>query len=365
MPTSAFRRDFAHTCETILIATIGGFGFWSVGVPGGLVSGSMLLVAIAAMAGRPMRIPLPLARASFVALGILLGGVVSPATLAGIATWPLSVAILAMSAISILALTACYLRVVHRWDRLSALLGASPGSMAQVMALSAELGGDLRGIAVVQVIRVLLIVLGLPAGLALAGWTVDPVIVAHKPAELSAGDLTLLISTSTLAAVAMFRVGFPGGLLFGAMAGSGVLHGADLIRATIPDWAGSLTVIILGAIAGARFVNTGPRVLAGYVAAALGSFAVAAMTAASFALIVVAVLPLRAADAIVAFAPGAQETMMVLALALHLDPIYVGAHHLVRFLIVSLSVAAVARRLSSRSPDASQRPSSRRKSHAD
>jgi hypothetical protein len=35
--------------------------------------------------------------------------------------------------------------------------------------------------------------------------------------------------------------------------------------------------------------------------------------------------------------------MMVLALALHLDPVYVGAHHLARFLVVTFSVAAGAR----------------------
>jgi hypothetical protein len=53
---------------------------------------------------------------------------------------------------------------------------------------------------------------------------------------------------------------------------------------------------------------------------------------------------------IVAFAPGAQDTMMVLALALHLDPVYVGAHHLARFLAVSFSVAIVARRVVRRLP---------------
>jgi uncharacterized membrane protein AbrB (regulator of aidB expression) len=37
--------------------------------------------------------------------------------------------------------------------------------------------------------------------------------------------------------------------------------------------------------------------------------------------------------------------MMVLALALHLDPVYVGAHHLARFLVVTFSVAIAARRI--------------------
>jgi uncharacterized membrane protein AbrB (regulator of aidB expression) len=53
----------------------------------------------------------------------------------------------------------------------------------------------------------------------------------------------------------------------------------------------------------------------------------------------------RVADAVVAFAPGAQDSMMVLALSLHLDPIYVGAHHLSRFLLVSLLVPFLAHRL--------------------
>jgi hypothetical protein len=51
------------------------------------------------------------------------------------------------------------------------------------------------------------------------------------------------------------------------------------------------------------------------------------------------------ANVVIAFAPGAQDTMMVLALALHLDPVYVGAHHLVRFLVVTLAVAVAARRV--------------------
>ena len=117
-----------------------------------------------------------------------------------------------------------------------------------------------------------------------------------------------------------------------------------------PWWAGSAAVLTLGAVAGARFANTSPKILLGYLAAAFGSFAVAVTVAALFALVVVALLPFRIADVIVAFAPGAQDTMMVLALAMHLDPVYVGAHHLARFLAVSFSVAVVARRLVHREP---------------
>jgi membrane AbrB-like protein len=341
-------RELMRAAETLLIAAVGGVGFHLIGFPGGLVSGSMLTVAVAALAGRPMTVPVILARLCFIMVGILLGAVVTPETLRGVATWPLSVAILVVAAICMMTATACYLRWVHGWDSLSALLGASPGSMAQVMALSAEFGADVRGIAIVHVLRVLLIVLGLPAGLALFGSTVEPIVSPRGAAESSFAELATLVTVSTLIALAMSRARFPGGLMFGAMAGSGFLHGADLVHVSLPWWAGSAAMLTLGAVAGAKFANTGPRLLLSHLGAAFGSFAVAVSVAASFALLVAALLPFRIADVIVAFAPGAQDTMMVLALAMHLDPVYVGAHHLARFLAVSFSVAVVARRLARR-----------------
>ena len=53
-------------------------------------------------------------------------------------------------------------------------------------------------------------------------------------------------------------------------------------------------------------------------------------------------LPFRPADVVIAFAPGSQDQMMLLALALKLDPIYVGAHHLSRWLVVTFSIAIFA-----------------------
>jgi uncharacterized protein len=334
--------------ETLLVAAAGAGLLELVGFPGALVAGSMLAVAVAALAGRPMRVPLPLARVCFVMVGMLLGTVVTPQTLRGIATWPLSVALLMVAAMTTLAGTAAYLRWVHGWQALSALLGASPGSMAQVMALAAELGADLRGVAIVQVMRVLLIVLGVPAGLAVFGLAVTPVASLPAAGAGSFTELAILVIASTGSALAMLCLRFPGGLMFGAMFGAAVLNGSGLVHASLPWWLGSAAVVTLGAVAGARFANTGLRMLLSYLGAALGSFAVAGLVAASFALLVAALLPLRIADVIVAFAPGAQDTMMVLALTLGLDPIYVGAHHLVRFLVVSLAIAVAARRFGGR-----------------
>jgi membrane AbrB-like protein len=348
-------RTLIETAETLAIALAGGLAFTLLGLPAGLVSGSVLAVAAAALSGRPVRVPLGLAYFCYVIVGTLLGAVVTPETLRGVTTWPASIALLLLASIGMMGATTIYLRVVHRWDPLSALLAASPGAMAQVIALSTELGGDLRAIAIVQTVRVLLLVIGLPNGLALFGLVVPAMPVPRGPAGFAVlGEMVLLVTVATTFAIGFQRFRFPGGLLFGAMAGSAILHGTGLIHAVLPWWIGSISVITLGALVGSRFANTTLRMLVGYLGAALGSFAVSMAVATVFILIVARLFPFPIANIVIAFSPGAQDTMMVLALALHLDPVYVGAHHLARFLVVTFSVAIAARRVARRdsaSPD--------------
>ena len=82
-----------------------------------------------------MTIPAPLARVVFVLIGISLGGAVTPETLKGVATWPLSVVLLCIGMICATFGSALYLKKVHGWDMLSALFGSAPGALSQVMAL--------------------------------------------------------------------------------------------------------------------------------------------------------------------------------------------------------------------------------------
>ena len=347
----AFRRILIETVETLAIALAGGLAFTWLGLPAGLVSGSVVAVATAALLGRPMRVPLALARICYVVVGTLLGTVVTPETLRGVVTWPASVALLMLASLGMIAATMTYLRVVHRWDRFSALMGASPGSMAQVIALSSELGSDLRAVAIVQTVRVLLLVVGLPNGLALFGLVVPAVPLPRGPAGFSVlGEMLLLLGVAVTFAHVFLRLRFPGGLLFGALAGSAVLHGSGLIHAALPWWVGGASVITLGALVGSRFANTSVRMLVGHLGAAFGSFAVSMAVATVFVLIVARLFSFPIANIVIAFAPGAQDTMMVLALALHLDPVYVGAHHLARFLVVTLAIAVAARRIAGKDP---------------
>lgn len=338
------RRMLLHTAETLLVAAAGGTLFTLVGFPAGLISGSLLSVAAVALAGRPLMVPDPLWRVISVLVGISLGAVATPETLKGLAAFPISIAVLLVATAAMTVATTSYLRWVHGWDWQSALFGASPGALAQVMMLATEYRADMRAIAIVQVMRVVILTIGIPTGLAYFGLTATGAFLPKSSAGIaSLSELAILVGVSTAAAVGLRAIRFPGGLMFGAMLASAVLHGSGYIEAVLPWWAVAAAVIGIGAVTGSRFANTDPITLLRYLGAALGSFAVAISVASAFVLALTAFLPLRIADVVVAFSPGAQDTMMVLALALHLDPIFIGAHHLARYMLVSLTIPLLGR----------------------
>ncbi|MEX0842343.1 MAG: AbrB family transcriptional regulator, partial [Xanthobacteraceae bacterium] len=236
-----------------------------------------------------------------------------------------------------------YLRLVHGWDAKSALYGASPGGMAQVIALATQAGADIRAVVIVQTVRVVFLAVGIPAGLALFGLAASP--TASLGAETFTASwlsIVLLVVFSTFTAMLLHWIRFPASMVFGAMLGSGILHGGGFMEAALPSWLVSAAIIGLGATVGARFANTPARLFFAYLGAALGSFAVAGAIATAFALLVASITSTQIADLVIAFSPGAQDTMMVLALSLNIDPVFVGAHQLARFLVVSLSLPVFA-----------------------
>ncbi|MDO8876846.1 MAG: AbrB family transcriptional regulator [Pseudolabrys sp.] len=336
---------FRDVAETLTFAAAGGLTFGLLGMPAGYLSGSILFVAGAALAGRPMRIPAPAVQVLQVLIGISLGAVVTPETLRGIATYPLSIGVLIAATAAITVVGTVYLRTVHRWDTVTAYLAAVPGGLSQVMAMAIELKADVRAVAIVQTSRIVIIAVGFPALLAGLG------LVGHSERRLGGsfdvsqlGELALLVAASTAMAYLAYRVRFPGGLLFGAMLTSAALHGSGLLHVELPWWVVLIVMIAFGAVGGSRFANTSMRMLLHYVGAAFGSFATALVVTVIFAFALVQVLTLPLADVMIAFAPGAVDAMLLLALALNLDPVYVGAHHLTRIFFVLLTMPIVVRR---------------------
>lgn len=335
-----------HLAETLALAAVGGALFTLIGVPAGWLSGAILTVGGAALAGRPVLVPGWLQRILFVVVGISLGAVATPETLRGVSTYPGSIAVLILTLVVVSLAGTAYLRSVHGWQPLTAFLSSAPGAMSQVLVAATELGADVRAVAIVQSLRVVIVAVFYPAGLAMFGLASDALPRASAPLTWALADeLVILAAASTVGAFIFQRLRLPGGMLFGALTVSAALHGSGLIEAAVPAWVADAAMVALGGVIGARFANTSIALLSRYIVAAFAATAVTLAIAGLFTGAVIAVHALPGVDATLAFAPGSVEVMMLLAIALALDPVYVGAHHMARILFVAFLTPVVARRI--------------------
>jgi uncharacterized protein len=334
------RAKILSTLETLAIGSAGGLLSLWANLPGGLISGAMMAVGIAALAGRPLAMPPILTQTVLVLLGISLGSLVSRQLIQHMGSYPLTIGLLALATFCSTFGSSLYLQRVHGWDQTSAFLAGSPGALSQITILAAEKGADVAAIAVVQTMRVIILTAALPLVLALTGVapSAPPAVASAIASPL---ELAELIAASVAIALLLRLVKFPASWMFGAMIASSVLHGTGLIDGGLPPWVRSVALVGIGSLIGSRFARMKASTLLSHVHAALGSFVIAIIISAMFVAVIALTTHVRFGDIVVAFAPGAMDAMLALALTLHIDPIFVGAHHLSRFVFVTITTPGI------------------------
>lgn len=328
------------TLRTLALGAAGGAALGLLGMPGGWIAGAMLAVAACALSGVAVRLPDSLRNVGFLAVGIAMGTGVTPETIARLPSWPITLTLVVLSIPLIVAVVMGFLVRVAKWDRATALLSSLPGALSYLMALAPQTDADVPRVAMLQTLRVAVLVAVLPVA---AIW-LSPVVVPVPELPLAGLDDALLLYAAGIGGgILAHRLNVPAGLLIGGLLASAVLHGAGLVEGRPPPWAAIFGFVTLGTLVGTRFAGTSWRALGGILGLSLASFALGAGVAILIAGIGAWMTGFSFLKLIVAFAPGGLEAMVVLAFALDLDPAFVAAHHMVRFLLIALTAPFVVR----------------------
>ncbi len=338
-PGAARARDVA---ATLAVAGAGALAFWLVGAPAPWLVGAVMATSVAALAGKVRPLPNRLRDAVFVLLGASMGSAVTPETLAGVLLWPGSMVALGVAVTAMIAASYLILRRGFGWDRTTAFYASPPGALSAVLAMASSTSADMSKVAVVQVFRVFVLVAVAPVAIVVSG--AHPIVGPALP-PAGPGTIAAIIGVGIAGAALAHLVRLPGGLMIGAFAASAALHAGGIVTARMPDWLTLPTFVMLGAIVGARFSGLAPREILTLMRASVASFLATAGLGVAFAIGVGWSLGLPPAQVFVAFAPGALEAMMLTAYLLGLDPAYVGAHHVARFVALSFGVPIAARLL--------------------
>jgi hypothetical protein len=124
------------------------------------------------------------------------------------------------------------------------------------------------------------------------------------------------------------------------MTASGILHGGGWVHAFLPVPVAIGSFMVMGAMIGTRLGGASLRMLLRLGLVGIGALLVGTVVGCLFAVAVAWALNLHLPAVVMAYAPGAIEAMTIIAFALHLDPVFVGVHHLARFTFMSMVLPA-------------------------
>ena len=208
-----------------------------------------------------------------------------------------------------------------------------PGALAAVIVLAAAAGADLPRVVLARSVRIFILIAVMPATLTLFGGRSGG---QHGPAPTTVTNSALEI-LATLAPSGFLAV------LLTLQTGSGrfVAGGNDCqwppacnrpCSRSLPATLGDHRLRRDRGGDRRPFRGTSLATLRRTVPGSIGSVLVALAVSAAIAAAGTLLLPLPFGQLWLAYAPGGVEAMAVMALALQLDPAFVGAHHVLRIL---------------------------------
>jgi membrane AbrB-like protein len=326
----------AHLIQ-VLIAGLGGLIFHQLGVPAAWLSGAAIAAILWGLTRWAVPMPRALTDAAMLTSGGAMGAAVTPAAIAAIGRYPESLVLLVIGVVAICGASTFWLMRMSGWRMTDAVLASAPGALSTVLAVAADRKADIPSIAIVQNLRLFVLIALLPGIVVLTGGggNTGALIGEGLPVETPGGMAFILLGGLALGAVfKKLQVAAP--ILLGATLVSTVSHGTEFVSGVMPPVITTGGLVLIGIFIAERFRNIQRSTLKRALVAALGSFAVGMGVAVAFAGLAAWLAGVSFANSLVAFAPGGLEAMTVLALVLGLDPLYVGIHHLVRFLGIGL-----------------------------
>ncbi len=336
-PSEGWPRWIIYVLGTLGLGAIGGLVFSWLTIPLPWMIGAMIFSTLAALAGLPVRGSNRVRSIMVPVLGIMLGSSFSPETIDQVFTWLPSIILMLIFVTIIIAAVSIYLNKVMGFGPVTAYFSATPGGLATMVVIGAEMGGDDRRIGLTHSIRIMLTVLIIPIYFRIfEGYMPGGVASLGSVAELSLYDAAILIAC--MLGFPIFKaLKLPAAIMLGPMTFSVVAHISGLTDAKPPAEVVNIAQLVIGIGIGARFVGVSVIRLYKVILAGAGAtiLMVALAAVAAWVLSTWTGLPFPAIW--LAFAPGGVAEMTLISLALGIDVAFVSTHHAVRVVFMVLA----------------------------
>ena len=229
------------------------------------------------------------------------------------------------------------------YDPVTSWYAAMPGGLPDMVAFGKEAGGDARALALIHVTRMLIIVTLAPIILTLFYGASLSGALGEPARNLPTVELFLMAAAALIGWKVGERVGLFGASILGPMIITAALSLAGVIHSRPPVEAIVVAQLLIGLGIGVQYVGVTLRELRSFILSGVSFVFILAILAAIFTEIVTVTGLAKPIEGFLAFAPGGQAEMTILALAAGADLGFIIVHHVTRVVIVIMGAPIAAR----------------------
>lgn len=330
---------------TLLLAAVGVGLFWFLSLPLPFLFGPMAACLVAALGGAPLYGVGQLGVAMRTILGVAIGASFTPEVLERLPQMAASVALIPIYVALIGLIGVPYFRKVCGFDWATSWYASMPGGLQDMVIFGQEAGGDVRALSLIHATRVLIIIMVAPVILTQGfGVSLDNPI-GQPIADLPFSEVLVMAAAALVGWKGGERIGLFGASILGPMILTGALALGGFIHYRPPAESILAAQYFIGIGIGIGYVGVTFHEVRRVVFAGVLFVAMLAVLAAIFTEIVVFFGLAEPVDAFLAFAPGGQAELTVMAIIVGADLGYIIVHHLTRVLLVITGAPVIGRLL--------------------
>ncbi|WP_244433730.1 AbrB family transcriptional regulator [Azospirillum sp. B506] len=341
----AFRlRTVAQWVGLLALSAALTLGLDAVGLPAAWLIGPMIGAIALGVGGASIRVPPSGFSIAQAIIGCLVAHAVTSSILLSIArNWPLMLGTVGLTVLVSGIVGWLFVRY-GSLPGTTAAWGVSPGAASAMVAMAGDYGADVRLVAVMQYLRVVLVVLS--ASLVTHALTAGPQGAGLPVAPVEALDLRGLAATLLIAGVGGWighRFRIPSGALLVPMVLGALVQAGAGVTLQLPHALLTVTYTLIGWTIGLRFTREVLRHALRAVPQMLLSTGLMIALCSLSAWVLVTLLPTDPLTAFLATSPGGLDSVVVIALGSGVDLPLVLALQTLRLFVVVLSGPPLAR----------------------
>lgn len=295
----------------------------------------------------PIQSPRVFSAPARILIGLIIGSAFTPQILEFLHIYLFSILLIIPYSIIVTFAGMYYYVRFLRFDRKTAFFSSTPGGVVEMVILGEEQKADTSKITLVQSSRLLFVVLTLPFiiqyvfHLDISGNQ----LITKALKDTNITEFFYLIMLGTFGALLAKRLKMSAAFLIGPMILSVIVYSGGFVHTLIPDELIKFVQVIFGTIIGFTFKGVKLRMIIKTLMGTFGHFVIIAFISAFFVFIAYHFFGFPIVSILLAFSPGGQTEMNLIALIVGANVPYITIHHIMRLFIVMNLAPMVAKKL--------------------